>query len=229
MSDEDDDQLLYFWNQTWHEAGWTPVILTKEDAERHADFRNIQEETFAADSFAKVLVNRWLAMAAVGGGWYADYDVFPLREFSSENQAMKQMTVHDICSPTLASGSADEWLLTLQTLLEEARERYSTSSFWTDCLGITRLISNNHQHRPKTEKRVAMPYDRNDPVISNNSADCSARNFRSRWVVHFGPTMLQTAKSVPPSKRHPKYRLALAKDWLSRWNEICSEVVLESK
>jgi hypothetical protein len=243
MLDDDDDQLLEFWNETWSNAGWNPVLLTVNDAERHPDYKMLQQTLqdlqLFDDSFGRVLWHRWIAMADVGGGWYADYDVFPLLPFPTElptNPNGMLLTVHDIASPTLASGSAEQWSLTLRVLLEDAKERHqnsstsssSTSPFWTDSLGITSLINNKKGPAPKTERRVVMPLDRNDPVISTNPADCSARNYRGRWAVHFGQAMVQMAKSVPPKQRHPKYRLALAKEWLPRWNQLCREGAIVS-
>lgn len=228
MLDEDDDDLLQFWKASWSSAGWKTVVLTLKDAQSHPDYMMLQEGLKELDSFGCVLFHRWMAMAAVGGGWYADYDVFPLRQFPTKLPHNGTMVVHDIVSPTLASGDGEQWFATLRALLEDFQRRKRSTSgsrtiFWTDSLGIDSLLRHlpDNEHAPLTSKNVAIPLDRNDPVASQNPGDCLARTFRNKWAVHFGQNMLQMARHVPPEKRLPKHRLSLAKEWLPRWKQIC--------
>jgi hypothetical protein len=235
MRDDEDDQLLELWNTTWIQAGWNPIVLTLGDAQRHSDYESVQEilaTTLHLDTWSQVLFHRWVAMSAVGGGWYADYDVFPLHDFPAELPNNGRMTVHDIVSPTLASGSADEWSSTLNALLKDAQTHKSPipnrQTYWTDSLGVNSLTKTYRKQAPAplTGKRVAMPYDKNDPVASGDPADCAARNFRGKWAVHFGPKMLQMTRSLSPTLRHPKYRWMVANEWLPRWKELCEETNL---
>eukprot|EP00957_Ditylum_brightwellii_P118649 9050152-Ditylum_brightwellii.AAC.1 len=73
--------LFNTWRTSWLDAGWNPIILNEDDAKTNPDYekfinhtQNLQQEH--VDSFC---MNRWLAMAAVGGGWFAEYDTFPIR------------------------------------------------------------------------------------------------------------------------------------------------------
>jgi hypothetical protein len=216
-------------------------------------------ETLPLDDFGKILFRRWMAMAAVGGGWFSDYDNFPLWDLSSRtatddgpgqgptqtppsDMAWRQLpnggklTLHDILSPTLASGSGNEWLDTLEALLDETNRhclvppRRNKSNFddlgdfdcfYTDSLGIHSLIADHHPLAPKTTRRVATPFDKNDPVSSNDPSLCASRDFRTKLTVHFGPAALQKGRHVPPNDRLPGRRSRLARDWLDRWKQLC--------
>ena len=266
MTDEDDSYLLQFWKERWISAGYTPIVLTAVDVEgfqqkldhqqrRAAEYESssssssIQSRLDALnlDDFSRILFRRWIAMAAVGGGWFTDYDNFPLRDFSHQEEKgilhqelpnNGKMTVHDLLSPTLASGSGKEWLDTLDALLDDAKEhcqRRSTSTstsritdhyyyncFYTDSLGIHSLRTNNHKMAPRTTRQVAAPFDKNDPVSFDDPKLCSSKQFRTKWTVHFGPEILQRGKHIPrPADRLPKYRFKLARDWLDRWQVLC--------
>ena len=231
MTDEDDDNLLAFWREAWSRAGWEPVVLTEDDARSHRDFQWFQSELgkLKLDAFSNILFTRWIAMAAVGGGWYADYDVFPLRAMPREIPHNGRMTVHDIASPTLASGNAEEWMMTLMALLEDAEANRSPRddklTFWSDSLAVL-SVTRKHKNlppSPQTSRRVADPYSRRDPIFSQYG--CSTKAFRDRWVVHFGQEMVQGGPYVPPELRLPKHRLQLAKQWLTKWSTLCKDEI----
>jgi hypothetical protein len=71
MSNEAHTRMLSVWSKAWWEAGWYPVILTMADAQKHKQFEEINEimETFKMNSYNLACFYRWIAMAAVGGGW----------------------------------------------------------------------------------------------------------------------------------------------------------------
>jgi hypothetical protein len=226
---ESDNLLVSLWKEEWSYAGWNPVVLTLKDVENHPDYEKLKAEldSLRLDSFGNLAFSRWIAMAAVGGGWYADYDAFPIREFPSDLPNNGRMTVYDIASPTLASGSADEWLLTVNALLADAKNHQSTDpksiTFWTDSLGVLSLMrtyENKKSPSPQTARRVANPYGKKDPILTDSG--CDTKPFRGRWVVHFGLEMVQGAQFVPPELRLPKHRVTLAKNWLSKWKDNCS-------
>jgi hypothetical protein len=232
MSDEDDKQLLEFWKESWSSNGWKPIILRIEDVKKLDGYSSLESELeneLRPDPWSHALFHRWMAMAAIGGGWYVDYDVFPLPEFIPpvDLPHNERMTVHDIHSPTLASGSGEQWLLTIQALLSDAKQNASPvaerATFWTDSLGINNLVKNHGKQEPAPliEKRVILPHNHNDPVWSRNIADCVARSVRNRWVVHMGPRVFQTAKHLAPAERHPRNRRKEAQKWLQQWGELC--------
>jgi hypothetical protein len=249
MLDDDDDRLLAFWKDIWSQAGWKTVLLTLEDAKIHPQYDewNAQLVHLNLDIFSCVLWHRWMAMAT-RGGWYADYDVVPLLHVDYWSKSTTtlpndgRMTVHDIMSPSLASGSAEQWALTLQVLLEDAKHHTSPNegqqTFWTDSLAMNSYIKNNNvvgKASPKAgDKAVGMPYDVKDPVATNYSVQCSAVLKSNKWAVHFGPGNVQKAKYVPAKLRLPKHRVTLAKEWIRGWQKVCPEfwgngVVLETE
>ena len=245
MSDEEDNDLLMFWKERWQEAGYVPIILTSNDANlshlsMHSQNQSFTKERYESvrskldslplDDFGSILFRRWLAMAVVGGGWYSDYDNFPL--WGEELPKMPaRLNLYDILSPTLASGSGVEWLDTLEALLEDASEhcshiskgRQELNCFYTDSLATNSLRANRHSLSPKTARKVAVPFDKNDPVSFDDPSLCSSKDFRSKYTIHFGPEALQRGRHVPPNDRLPKYRVKLARDWLNRWKELCGK------
>lgn len=188
MEDEDDVALLAFWNETWLAAGFQPVVLGGVDVEGHHRYEVWKEQlqSLHLDKFGQVLFHRWIAMASVQtGGWYSDYDNFPLRpaSFFLEQSSLDpplylpnkgRMTLHDLFSPTLATGTQEEWSLVVDSLLLDAQEsvhktadvldRTSSSSllssvdtktnFWTDTLSVLSLWDRNTGHYTASAKRT---------------------------------------------------------------------------
>jgi hypothetical protein len=260
MSDAEDFDLLLLWKERWGEAGYSPVVLTAETA-NNPQFSNQQTtnattsessylgasrieavrrklKNVSLDDFGTVLFRRWLAMAAVGGGWFSDYDNFPLWKASDGNGRGLEhplpnggkLTVYDIVSPTLASGSGIEWLDTLEALLDETSNHCPSPAgsndvecFYTDSLAIHSLRVDHHHHplAPKSDRKVTLPLDKNDPVALDEPSLCASRDFRTKHTVHFGPQALQRGRHVPPRDRLPGRRAKLARKWLEQWEMLC--------
>ena len=96
MTDEQDSDLLLLWKEQWEKAGYTAIILTEQTL-KSPNFETLGEvtqkryeliqsklEALPVDDFGKVVFRRWLAMAAIGGGWFSDYDSFPLWNLEQE-------------------------------------------------------------------------------------------------------------------------------------------------
>eukprot|EP00957_Ditylum_brightwellii_P095583 7281021-Ditylum_brightwellii.AAC.1 len=93
MTDTGDDMLLETWVDMWKDAGWNPIILGVEDAKKHPDFEELNQmlEDFKFNDYNKMCFIRWIAVAAVGGGWMCDYDIFPLNPFNAEGEEFTRM------------------------------------------------------------------------------------------------------------------------------------------
>jgi hypothetical protein len=168
MSVTDHQPWLEFWTESWRAAGWRPIVLTQADA---AGF--VLEETTATATTGtttlseknpalkvgtlshlsspntRMLLHKWMAMSAGGGGWYCDYDVFPLisaaaweeqrttttttttsstsRKATTSTPQQQQpanddiLTLHETVAPTLVSGSAQAWRQMTVALMEHAK------------------------------------------------------------------------------------------------------------
>ena len=261
MSDKDNNELLQYWKVTWAKSGWNPVVLSRKDAERHPNYTTIESklQELHLDFLCQTSFRKWLAMTTTiedDGGWYAEYDVFPLWNVSTTSTSIlntdfppKQlpnngfMTVHDIVSPSLVSGRKEQWYQSLMVLLEDARNHTTSitynsddeypqkvQTFWTDSMGIHSLQQSHHPSpsivtAPKSTRQVMLAFGRNDPVVTKNPKDC--QKLVKKWAVQVG--RLQQAVYVPPKYRLPKYRLLLAKKWVSKFQSVCSAKELQPK
>lgn len=93
MSDIADKALITEWKAAWKAAGWHPIVLTLDDAKKHVDYEDYAPKLSKIPMLGvagvghggggTVVYNqlcffRWLAVAAAGGGFMSDYDVFPI-------------------------------------------------------------------------------------------------------------------------------------------------------
>jgi hypothetical protein len=67
------------WKDTWTSAGWKPMVLTRQHAERHPSFAELSAKfksfPFTNDpEYEMACFYRHIAMTVVGGGYLADYD-----------------------------------------------------------------------------------------------------------------------------------------------------------
>ena len=224
MSDEDDDALLNFWEQTWDSAGWEPVILNLQDAKQHPLYDSFERDlaNLGMDEFSKLSILRWLAMAAIGGGWLVDYDAFPIRDFRQDGLINNgELTIYEAVAPTLVSGSADAWLATATFLLENAKYHchadQGRQTFWTDSLGLL-----NAWRDPNCTLHVQKQVlDGKKALAALTADDCDKKPFRGKRIVHFGYMAMLEAPSLSPELRLPRHRLTMAKEWLPKWRATC--------
>ena len=113
-----DAAAVEVWRDVWAEAGWDPVVLSQNDAARHP----LYDETVARvsrfpttnpEGYETACYLRYLAMAAVGGGFMTDYDVVnvnvpppPTCDWLPNGGAF---TTHQRFVPSLATGTAAEF------------------------------------------------------------------------------------------------------------------------
>ncbi|XP_071853024.1 uncharacterized protein [Apostichopus japonicus] len=112
---KDKENTLETWNNAWSSAGWTPRIINEDDAKRHPSYQALREKfaTFPTRGNAEYEIAcflRYLAMAAVGGGWMSDFDVLPINfPASTERCHNGALTVYQRFVPALVSGNASEY------------------------------------------------------------------------------------------------------------------------
>lgn len=78
----DELKLITLWRQYWTRAGWQPFVLNEWYAQKHPLYGKLDEFVSKLPSsnpkaYERACYIRWLALAQAGGGWMADYDVFP--------------------------------------------------------------------------------------------------------------------------------------------------------
>ncbi len=63
--------MIRAWKESWQQAGWDTRVLTIEDAKQHPDYNYWDPtiQSFKMSQYDKYCFYRWIAMAAVGGGW----------------------------------------------------------------------------------------------------------------------------------------------------------------
>lgn len=71
MTENAHSQMISTWRDSWQQAGWDTRVLTMDDVKQHPEFAQLDEviRKFNMNEYEKTCYYRWLAMAAVGGGW----------------------------------------------------------------------------------------------------------------------------------------------------------------
>lgn len=75
-------KLITAWRERWAASGYEPVVLNEYIARKHPFFAEFDKglerlPTQNSRAYELACYHRWLALAHVGGGILADYDVFP--------------------------------------------------------------------------------------------------------------------------------------------------------
>jgi hypothetical protein len=233
MTDSDDDALLEFWKEQWSDAGWEPRVLSLENAEQHAEYSNLKSklDDIKMDELSRIYILRWIAMATIGGFW-CDYDVFPLMDFRSDTQPLPnngEMTVYAKGgAPTLASGSAEAWIKMARFLVEDAVQHRNPNrnklTYWSDVLGMYNAVRSKNVtvHVRKSVLGINKALTEK-PLTADR---CGERPYRGQRVVHVDFAGILTA-AIRPDLRLPKHRVTVAREWLPLWKQICIERVSE--
>jgi len=108
---------LAVWRQYWISRGWQPRVLTLADARRHPRYAALHSQFLRlplgpSPDYDLACYLRYVAMAAIGGGWMCDWDVLPLHLTPIGLPHAGRFTLYDSAHgaiPSLMSGSAGEW------------------------------------------------------------------------------------------------------------------------
>ena len=245
MSDAADQALLDAWAKAWFDAGWEPVVLTLEDAMRHSGYERYSKKLEGVPMMGKggmglnILYNqlcyyRWLAMAASGGGWMSDYDVFPLtpslpRDMRGEDDGGYaegdphrmtnggDFTVYAVGGggkgiPCLMSGRAGEWTRMALNILENGLN-HRDERMWTDMFALM---------------DISGVYKYSDDVLDGKNVltgrpwvteDCQIT--ANKRAVHFSHAALDVGKLKDGEKMED--RAQIVQDFWNVWKETCSD------
>lgn len=222
-----DQAMLDSWKAAWESQGWRTRILSIDNARAHPQFeaynRLLDRVPLGANAaYNRYCYLRWLAIAAVGGGYMSDYDTIPLRPPSSAGFP-DRLTVYGGAVPSLVGGSEEEWERMIQQLFTTAMKqaRKVKKNLWSDMMILQELNQNDEyfvlRHETLTSKdamaRLAFtPEDCNFFRSDGNKRDGGFR------LVHFSHSGLRT-------EQYP-HRPEIMRDWIQEWSAKCNGVEL---
>jgi len=154
------------------------------------------------------------------GGWLCDYDTFPLNiqvEDGFELPNNGKFTSYEAHVPSLLSGSAEEWRLLTQTLMDES-ERYKGDEILSDMNVLSQLI----------EKGII---DGSQELVWNGYALSSpdvivCRQLHNKKAIHFSHGQSHFAVEnglLPkiPKGQHAETRGTTSREFLKLWRTQC--------
>ncbi|XP_071812727.1 uncharacterized protein [Apostichopus japonicus] len=106
---------LKAWKSAWSDAGWRPRVISENDARKHPEYMSLRTrfERLPTTNVAEYELScflRHVAMAAVGGGWMADYDVLPFHLPKCTKPFNRgEFTAYQLYTPCLVSANSSEY------------------------------------------------------------------------------------------------------------------------
>eukprot|EP00545_Synedropsis_sp_CCMP1620_P001493 CAMPEP_0119011034 /NCGR_PEP_ID=MMETSP1176-20130426/5409_1 /TAXON_ID=265551 /ORGANISM="Synedropsis recta cf, Strain CCMP1620" /LENGTH=303 /DNA_ID=CAMNT_0006963793 /DNA_START=64 /DNA_END=972 /DNA_ORIENTATION=- len=162
--DPNDDSLdlIENWRKAWFDMGWNPIILSPQQAQMLPQYEQLMTLIPSEDLITPEAIRnykRWMAMAYVGGGWLADFQLWPLNYFLRHGRALPYdgaLTVYMGTNPVLVSGTGEEYLRLARQigqtadkmighqkwLNENYPESYQKSVLWNDSIALMELRKN---------------------------------------------------------------------------------------
>lgn len=165
MTNQADTKLIAKWKDNWQKAGWDPIVLTENDAKLHPEYEVLAPKLKSLPSanpkgYDAACYLRWLAVAARGGGWMADYDLFNYGYPPQE--PFPRMTLFARPSvPCLASGTAEAFLQTARMFADYVptdSDKYGNLKHVSDMLILQKMPASH-----ATVHAVDEPISRPDP------------------------------------------------------------------
>jgi len=237
------EDLISAWKELWYEAGWSPQILTLDDARRHPDYEKYTNlltkgtENVFEDSYDFMCFMRWLAMSSHGkGGFMADYDTFPLEITPSMGSSSMPnygvFTSYQRHVPSLISGSASEWERMSHRVLDMAVEQIerqlqeggrnangeqADEAFYSDMLALQDLHDREETSYIQEELVGSYPYK------SYLQIDCTlTQNKLAVHLAHSATEYVVEHKLVDvPEHKNEKSRHYFARTLIRRWRDQC--------
>lgn len=222
MTDDADERLLQAWEEEWNEAGWETHVLDLNDARSHPRFEEFEEKLRGIHLngmntvYNQFCYYRWLAMAAVGGGFMSDFDVFPMNttpeDFKDGAFSIYEATSHDSNNggiPCLMSGSDSEWERMAFNVVQNGVEHVD-KDFWSDMYASIDI----YQKHPEAYNLYSRIADDQLSVQEWNPDLC--KHAEDRFAVHFSHNAMHKLGDFDINTR-PQ----VAQDFLSKWKATC--------
>lgn len=200
----DEISLTIQWRAAWKAAGFEPHVLSEYDAMKHPYYQAFKEKISALpscnpDKYEVACFMRWLALAQVGGGWMADYDVFPnqrkpLWGIGGNIQSSVIRIYQAPCCPCLVHCSAEN---ALQLCAIFASGKYGNrpqdgKPHFSDQYVLDDLLSDKMEDpHPALE-------------VTNFVTHYSQPGWRTAPAIHFPNAVMQPAGKMPKWKHVPE-------------------------
>lgn len=225
-SDEADKLILLEWKAAWKKAGWHPVVLTLQDAKKHPDYdaynTRLTNVGASAIMYNQLCYLRWLAVAAKGGGFMSDYDVFPVSlapktlEIPYDGKFAvycKMKPSNNAGTPCLMSGSAEEWTRMAHAVLENHEKHADRETIWSDMLSLIdmRDTANYSVHDSVLEGQ--------DVLLRRKWSELDCEVTAQKHAVHFSHKSFKLGY-LPPGK-NMEDRPAIVRQFLEAWERNC--------
>ena len=235
MSDVADKTLISEWKAAWKAAGWHPIVLTLDDVKKHEKYADYAPKLskipmMGVDGLGGTVIYnqlcflRWLAVAAVGGGFMADYDVFPISNAPPANQLEApydgNFTVYSRIKhskragiPCLMSGRADEWTRMAYALLDNGEKNSGTETMWSDMLALIDMRNDG------VYKIFDAVMEGQDVLLKRGwtGADCNTTT--NKQAIHFSHEALRLGY-LPPGES-AEDRPEIIRRFLKHWYQLC--------
>jgi len=190
-SGADNARMKVVWSEWWRSQGWTPRILTVADARRHPRYEAILARLLrlplgSNPKYDLACYVRYVAMAAVGGGWMSDFDTIPLEFPPSGLPHGGHFTAWESHIPSLLSGSPGEWERMVDLLVHTAETEHGNASLFSDMFSLRALLTSPGRRKPGTpySGQMVLPAS----ALLPNPERCSVS--RGYWAVHFAHAYL---------------------------------------
>jgi len=235
MTNEANMELLEAWKKAWHDAGWEPVILNEVHARGLPEFDALMDlivDPTTIGTYNMACYIRWIAMAAVDGGFMSDYDTFPLNHFLRHGRELPfagQLTIWERHVPCLVSGNGSEYFRMAKKIgrsLQEhvykqkyinengSKDAYRQQVRWSDMLALLELYKKSSAMFIRKREVLDGLKILQNPNWSKD--DCEmARGMRA---VHFSHQSIKEGKQTYRGSIH---RATIARQFLNRFHEVC--------
>ena len=221
MTDRADEDLLKLWKGKWNEAGWDARVLNLEDAKQHPRFEEFETKLKQVPihgmnvAYNELCYYRWLAVAAVGGGWMSDYDLMPLNfHYPDEYFENGRFAIYSTSGlggiPCLMSGSESEWERLAFAILENGSEHDSGEHLWSDMFASIDVYVQDHSAYKVFDLVTEVK------EIKWNEETCNEYN--GKLGLHFSHSALRKM-GIYDFNLRPEF----AGHWMNDWKSTCKD------
>ena len=107
-------RLIELWKVNWKRSGWEPVVLDETHARKHPDYEDLVVKlrnlpSINPEGYELACYLRYLAVAAMGGGFMSDFDLFNYG-FPRQDPYPRITLFARPAVPCLVSGPAEGYL-----------------------------------------------------------------------------------------------------------------------